>query len=190
MQRHARLCGEPVRAFVRVCVRACVRVCVHVCWHVCLNMCVHVLRVSASSGLAAEWHAALLMRCRSLLVPFMAQSLLMLERGDASAEDIDKAMQLGAGHPMVRGRVSACMRTQQRGLTHHRLRAHQGPLTLTDYVGLDVTLAILEGWKEQYPGEPAFVVPEMLRTMVKQGKLGRKTGEGFFKWEGNQRARS
>lgn len=98
-----------------------------------------------------------------LLVPFMVQSLLMLERGDASREDIDAAMQLGCGHPM-------------------------GPLTLTDYVGLDTTLSILEGWKERYPDEPAFEVPKILATMVAEGKLGRKSGEGFYKWDGDKKA--
>ncbi len=97
-----------------------------------------------------------------LLVPFMTQALLMLERGDASKEDIDTAMQFGCGHPM-------------------------GPLTLTDYVGLDTTLFILKGWKESYPDEPAFAVPAILETLVAEGKLGRKTGEGFYKWDGDKK---
>lgn len=96
-----------------------------------------------------------------LLIPYLSQALLLLERGDASKEDIDAAMRLGAGHPM-------------------------GPLTLADYVGLDTTLFVLEGWKKDYPNEPAFVIPEILREKVKQGKLGRKTGEGFYKWEGDK----
>ncbi len=98
-----------------------------------------------------------------LLVPYMVQSLLMLERGDATKEDIDAAMQFGCGHPM-------------------------GPITLTDYVGLDTTLSILEGWVKRYPNEPAFAVPAVLRQKVQQGKLGRKTGEGFYKWEGDKKA--
>jgi len=98
-----------------------------------------------------------------LLVPYMVQSLAMLERGDASKEDIDAAMQFGCGHPM-------------------------GPITLTDYVGLDTTLFILEGWCERYPDEQAFQVPQILRTKVKEGKLGRKTGEGFYKWDGDKRS--
>ena len=98
-----------------------------------------------------------------LLVPYMVQALSMLERGDASKEDIDSAMQLGCGHPM-------------------------GPLTLTDYVGLDTTLFILEGWTERYPDEPAFAIPAVLREMVAAGKLGRKTGEGFYKWDGDKRS--
>ena len=98
-----------------------------------------------------------------LLVPYMAQAFLMLERGDATAEDIDTAMQFGCGYPM-------------------------GPITLTDYVGLDTTLSILEGWVERYPDEPAFAIPQILRDKVAEGKLGRKTGEGFYKWEGDKRA--
>lgn len=98
-----------------------------------------------------------------LLVPYMTQALLMLERGDATKEDIDTAMQLGCGHPM-------------------------GPLTLTDYVGLDTTLFILQGWKQRYPDEPAFEVPAILERLVAEGKLGRKTGEGFYKWDGDKKS--
>ncbi|MCB9915219.1 MAG: 3-hydroxybutyryl-CoA dehydrogenase [Planctomycetes bacterium] len=98
-----------------------------------------------------------------LLVPYMVQALQMLERGDATKEDIDTAMQLGCGYPM-------------------------GPLTLTDYVGLDTTLFILQGWKERYPNEPAFEVPALLVKLVAEGKLGRKTGEGFYKWDGDKRS--
>ncbi|CAM9919809.1 unnamed protein product, partial [Chrysoparadoxa australica] len=93
-----------------------------------------------------------------LLVPALAQGMLMVDRGDASIPDIDKSMELGAGHPM-------------------------GPLTLADYVGLDTCLAILQGWVEQYPEEKAFVVPECLKIKVAAaGKLGRKSGEGFYRW--------
>jgi 3-hydroxyacyl-CoA dehydrogenase len=86
----------------------------------------------------------------------------MLERGVDSAEDIDAAMQFGCGYPM-------------------------GPITLTDYVGLDTTLAILEGWVERYPDEPAFAIPAILQRKVAEKKLGRKTGEGFYKWEGDKK---
>ena len=98
-----------------------------------------------------------------LLVPYMVQSLLMLERGDASKQDIDAAMQFGCGYPM-------------------------GPITLTDYVGLDTTLYILQGWTERYPNEPAFEIPKILEQKVAEGKLGRKTGEGFYKWDGDKKA--
>ena len=97
-----------------------------------------------------------------LLVPFMAQALAMLDRGDATPEDIDNAMRFGAGHPM-------------------------GPVHLADYVGLGTNLAILEGWQELFPDEPAFIVPDCLRAKVAEGKLGRKTGEGFYKWDGDKK---
>lgn len=98
-----------------------------------------------------------------LLIPGLAQGMLMLDRGDGSVEDIDKSLELGAGHPM-------------------------GPLTLADYVGLDTCLSILDGWVHKYPNEPSFVVPECLRQKVAAGKLGRKTGEGFYLWDGDKRA--
>lgn len=98
-----------------------------------------------------------------LLVPYMVQAIDMLDRGDASKEDIDAAMQFGCGYPM-------------------------GPLTLTDYVGLDTTLFILQGWTERYPTEPAFKIPASLERLVAEGKLGRKTGEGYYKWDGDKKA--
>jgi 3-hydroxyacyl-CoA dehydrogenase len=97
-----------------------------------------------------------------LLVPYLVQSLLLLERGDASASDIDTAMKLGCGHPM-------------------------GPIELSDYVGLDTTLSILEGWVAAHPKEPAFVIPAILKKKVAEKKLGRKSGEGFYKWEGDKK---
>jgi 3-hydroxyacyl-CoA dehydrogenase len=97
-----------------------------------------------------------------LLVPYMVQAMQMLERGDATKEDIDTAMKLGCGYPM-------------------------GPIELTDYVGLDTTLSIVEGWTERYPDDPAFAVPKLLEQKVREGKLGRKSGEGFYAWEGDKR---
>ena len=97
-----------------------------------------------------------------LLVPYMVQALAMLERGDASAQDIDTAMRLGTGHPM-------------------------GPIELTDYVGLDTTLSILQGWVAAHPKEPAFAIPKILERKVAEKKLGRKTGEGFYRWEGDKK---
>jgi len=95
-----------------------------------------------------------------LLVPYMAQALKLVEDNVASFQDVDVAMKLGAGHPM-------------------------GPFTLADYVGLDTTLSILQNWSSMYPGEPAFIVPKSLVEKVAAGKLGRKSGEGFYKWKGN-----
>lgn len=96
-----------------------------------------------------------------LLVPYLAQAIAMVQRGDASLQDVDVGMKLGAGHPM-------------------------GPLELADYVGLDTTLHILNNWTRDYPKEPAFFVPQLLKDMVAAGKLGRKTGQGFYRWEGGK----
>lgn len=84
-----------------------------------------------------------------------AEAIRMLEQGVASAEDIDRAMELGYRHPM-------------------------GPLKLTDLVGLDVRLAILDHLHREV-GEQ-FRAPPLLRQMVRAGKLGKKSGEGFYKW--------
>jgi len=97
-----------------------------------------------------------------LLVPYMAEAMKLAERGEASIPDIDVAMKLGCGFPM-------------------------GPFELTDYVGLDTTLSILRGWVKRYPNEPAFRVPVLLEQKVKEGKLGRKTGQGFYTWQGDKR---
>ena len=84
------------------------------------------------------------------------EAMRMLERGVASAEDIDKAMELGYNHPM-------------------------GPLKLTDLVGLDVRLAIAE-YLHQRLEEPQFEPPQILRDKVAKGELGKKTGKGFYNW--------
>ena len=98
-----------------------------------------------------------------LLVPYLAEAIRMVERGDATPADIDAGMTLGCGYPM-------------------------GPFTLLDYVGLDTTLFILDGWHKLEPDNPIFQPPKLLVDKVKAGKLGRKTGEGFFTWEGDKRA--
>jgi len=97
-----------------------------------------------------------------LLVPSLAQALSMVDRNEATVKDIDISMQLGAGHPM-------------------------GPVTLADYVGLDTILFILQGWVDKYPNEPAFLVPDCLKAKVEAGDLGRKTGKGFYHWDGDKR---
>jgi 3-hydroxybutyryl-CoA dehydrogenase len=85
------------------------------------------------------------------------EAMRMLEQGVASAADIDKAMELGYRHPM-------------------------GPLKLTDLVGLDVRLAIAEHLHKELKSA-AFEPPAILRAMVKAGKLGRKSGAGFYSYE-------
>ncbi|KAI4456960.1 3-hydroxyacyl-coa dehydrogenase f54c8.1-related [Holotrichia oblita] len=76
---------------------------------------------------------------------------------DASFEDIDIAMKLGAGYPM-------------------------GPFELSDYTGLDLSKHIMEGWSAKYPDEPLFKPSAVINKLVSQGKFGRKTGEGFYKY--------
>jgi 3-hydroxybutyryl-CoA dehydrogenase len=83
------------------------------------------------------------------------EAMRMIEQNVASAADIDTAMKLGYGHPM-------------------------GPLELTDLVGLDVRLGIAE-YLSSVLGE-AFTPPDILRDKVADGKLGKKTGEGFYRW--------
>ena len=80
----------------------------------------------------------------------------MLQEGVASAEDIDTAMKLGANHPM-------------------------GPLALADLIGLDVCLAIMELLRDEL-GESKYRPAPLLRKLVRAGRLGRKSGEGFFRY--------
>jgi 3-hydroxybutyryl-CoA dehydrogenase len=89
------------------------------------------------------------------------EAMRMVEQGVASAADIDTAMKLGYGHPM-------------------------GPLELTDLVGLDVRLGIAEHLAEALG--PAFTRPDVLRDKVAAGKLGKKTGEGFYRWAADGKA--
>jgi 3-hydroxyacyl-CoA dehydrogenase len=97
-----------------------------------------------------------------LLVPLLLEAVRMIDRGEATAQDVDTGMTLGCGHPM-------------------------GPITLLDYVGLDTTLFIVEGWHERYPDQPLFEPPAILKKMVAEGKLGRKSGQGFYEWDGDKR---
>ena len=88
------------------------------------------------------------------------EAMRMFEEGVASARDIDRAMELGYNHPM-------------------------GPLKLTDLVGLDVRLNIAEYLHHEF-GTETFRPPKVLRQMVNEGKLGKKTGEGFYRWPDEQ----
>ncbi|MGN6252941.1 MAG: 3-hydroxyacyl-CoA dehydrogenase family protein [Marmoricola sp.] len=88
-------------------------------------------------------------------VTIALEAMRMLEEGVASAEDIDLAMTLGYRHPV-------------------------GPLRTTDIVGLDVRLAIAEHLERELG--PRFAPPEVLRRLVAEGHLGRKAGQGFYRW--------
>jgi 3-hydroxybutyryl-CoA dehydrogenase len=88
------------------------------------------------------------------------EAMRMVEEGVAQPEDIDRAMELGYGHRM-------------------------GPLKTSDLVGLDVRLAIAEGLASELSGE-RFRPPEILRKMVADGRTGKKSGEGFYRWEGDR----
>jgi 3-hydroxybutyryl-CoA dehydrogenase len=94
-----------------------------------------------------------------LLVPYLLDAVRALERGVATTTDIDRGMQLGAGHPM-------------------------GPLTLLDFVGLDTTARIAEIMFEEYR-EPRYAPPPLLRRMVVAGLHGRKSGRGFYDYASN-----
>ena len=89
-----------------------------------------------------------------LLIPYMLDAINALEANVASIEDIDKAMQLGAGHPM-------------------------GPFTLLDFVGLDTTYKIAEIMFDEYR-EKRYAPPPLLKRMVIAGMYGRKSGQGFY----------
>jgi 3-hydroxybutyryl-CoA dehydrogenase len=97
-----------------------------------------------------------------LLVPYLMAAVRMYEEGFASAEDIDTGMQLGAGHPM-------------------------GPLTLCDFIGLDVLEAVCESLYEEFK-RPEYAPPPLLKRMVAAGRHGRKTGRGFYEYAASREA--
>jgi 3-hydroxybutyryl-CoA dehydrogenase len=90
-----------------------------------------------------------------LLIPYLFDAIRLYESGFASREDIDTAMRLGLAHPM-------------------------GPLALSDLIGLDTLLAIGEVLREAFPEDARYEAPALLRDLVAQGKLGKKTGGGFY----------
>ncbi|KHJ99336.1 putative 3-hydroxybutyryl-CoA dehydrogenase [Oesophagostomum dentatum] len=134
-----------------------------------------LVEVISTPDTSKETHAKLLDFCMSLgkrpvsckdtpgfivnrlLVPYLLDSIRMLERGDASKEDIDAAMCYGTSCPM-------------------------GPLHLCDYVGLDTIANVMSEWRRSMPEDTRFTAIPLLEKLVREGKLGRKTGQGFFKY--------
>ena len=96
-----------------------------------------------------------------LLVPYLHDAMRCAEQKLATVEDIDTSMKLGCGHPM-------------------------GPLHLSDFIGLDTMQSVAEVLFEAF-GEPRFKAPALLRQLVAAGRLGRKSGSGFYRWEGDKR---
>jgi 3-hydroxybutyryl-CoA dehydrogenase len=92
-----------------------------------------------------------------LLVPYLLDAIRAYENGLGTLEDIDKGMKLGCGYPM-------------------------GPFTLLDFVGLDTTYYIANIMFEEFR-EPAYAPPPLLKRMVLAGRLGKKSGQGFYKYE-------
>lgn len=92
-----------------------------------------------------------------LLVPYLLGAIRMYEAGHASARDIDAGMKLGANHPM-------------------------GPLELCDFIGLDTMKLVADVLFEEYK-EPLYASPPLLTRMVEAGRLGRKTGAGFYTYD-------
>ena len=89
-----------------------------------------------------------------LLVPYLMAAVRMYEDGFATREAIDEGMRLGCGHPM-------------------------GPLTLCDFIGLDVLYSVCDSLYEEFK-RPEYAPPPLLKRMVASGRLGRKTGRGFY----------
>jgi 3-hydroxybutyryl-CoA dehydrogenase len=98
-----------------------------------------------------------------LLVPYLMAAVRMYEEGFASREDIDEGMKRGCGHPM-------------------------GPLTLCDFIGLDVLYAVCDSLYDEFK-KPEYAPPPLLKRMVVSGHHGRKTGRGFYEYEDGNGAR-
>ena len=90
----------------------------------------------------------------ALLIPYLLSAIRMFESGIASREDIDNGMELGCAHPM-------------------------GPLKLSDLIGLDTVASVADSMYDEYK-EPLYAAPPLLQRMVDAGRLGRKSGSGFY----------
>ncbi|MEU4491223.1 3-hydroxybutyryl-CoA dehydrogenase [Streptomyces purpurascens] len=93
----------------------------------------------------------------ALLIPYLLSAIRMFETGIASREDIDNGMEMGCAHPM-------------------------GPLKLSDLIGLDTVASVAQSMYEEYK-EPLYAAPPLLQRMVDAGRLGRKTGSGFYTYD-------
>jgi 3-hydroxybutyryl-CoA dehydrogenase len=124
-----------------------------------------ILTTEAAVAAASEWVQALgktpvktrdatAFIVNRLLVPYLLDAVRLYESGQASLEDIDTAMKLGCGYPM-------------------------GPFALLDMVGLDTAMFVAEVMFEEFR-EPRYAPPALLRRMVLAGRLGRKSGRGFY----------
>ncbi|MDO8362274.1 MAG: 3-hydroxyacyl-CoA dehydrogenase family protein, partial [Actinomycetota bacterium] len=94
----------------------------------------------------------------ALLIPYLLSAIRMMESGFATADDIDAGMVEGCNHPM-------------------------GPLRLTDLIGLDTTMAVADSLYAEFK-EPLYAPPPLLSRMVEAGLLGRKSGRGFYDYQG------
>ena len=120
--------------------------------------------VARASGFAAQiGKTAIRTKDRSgfivnfLLVPYLMAAVRLYEDGFASREDIDEGMKLGCGHPM-------------------------GPLTLCDFIGLDVLYSVCDSLYEEFKRDE-YAPPPLMKRMVVSGHLGRKTGRGFYEYD-------
>jgi 3-hydroxybutyryl-CoA dehydrogenase len=116
----------------------------------------HVTGMLSKSVIRSQDRAGFIVN--SLLVPYLLSAIRMLESGFASAEDIDRGMELGTAHPM-------------------------GPLRLADLIGLDTIKAIADSMYAEFK-EPLYSSPPLLLRMVDAGLLGKKSGRGFHSYDG------
>lgn len=93
----------------------------------------------------------------ALLIPYLLSAIRMFESGIASREDIDNGMEMGCAHPM-------------------------GPLKLADLIGLDTVASVADSMYAEFK-EPLYAAPPLLQRMVDAGRLGRKTGSGFYPYD-------
>ena len=114
----------------------------------------HVTGVLGKTVIRSQDRAGFIVN--SLLVPYLLSAIRMIESGFASAEDIDRGMELGTAHPM-------------------------GPLRLSDLIGLDTVKAIADSMYAEFK-EPLYSAPPLLLRMVDAGLLGKKTGRGFYSY--------